>query len=176
MTINFILAMEPETEELVLPEKKKKKPRSVAEVESRQEDDAEYLQLLERIYSKISENTNPNNTEKKAIEPPQISRIGVKKVAWTNFSTECKTINRSMEHVMRFVLEELCTTGSLAKDNIFIINGRFQSLQLEAILKRYIVEYVVCRVCKSRHTELIKENRILFVKCQDCLVKTPVKR
>lgn len=38
----------------------------------------------------------------------------------------------------------------------------------EQVLKHYIREYVICKVCKSYDTVMEKENRLHFVKCSAC--------
>ena len=36
------------------------------------------------------------------------------------------------------------------------------------ILRRYANEYVICNGCKSPDTNLSKENRLLFIRCEKC--------
>lgn len=50
----------------------------------------------------------------------------------------CFSVNRKPDHVLAFVLAELGTTGSIGGDNKLIIKGRFQSKQLENVLRKYI--------------------------------------
>ncbi|KAG9640881.1 hypothetical protein KCU64_g12779, partial [Aureobasidium melanogenum] len=64
---------------------------------------------------------------------------------------------------------ELGTSGSVAGQGQLVIKGRFQQKQLENVLRRYIVEYVTCKTCRSPDTELNKgENRLYFVTCNSC--------
>jgi translation initiation factor 2 subunit 2 len=49
-----------------------------------------------------------------------------------------------------------------------IIKGRFQPLQIETVLRKYILEYVTCRTCRSPETKLHKENRLFFMTCEAC--------
>jgi len=50
-----------------------------------------------------------------------------------------------------------------------VIKGRFQQKQIENVLRRYIVEYVTCKTCRSPNTKLEKgENRLYFVECLNC--------
>ena len=93
----------------------------------------------------------------------------------TNRKVYVFSINRKPEHVLEFVLTELGTTGSLTLDNKLIIKGRFQSKQLENVLRKYIAEYVTCRTCRSPNTDLKKENRILFKVCRDCNATSSVQ-
>lgn len=40
--------------------------------------------------------------------------------------------------------------------------------QIENVLRRYIVEYVTCKTCKSPDTILTKDNRLFFMTCESC--------
>ena len=71
-----------------------------------------------------------------------------------------KKLNRSSDHVIQFLLAELGTTGSIDQSQALIIRGRFQQKQIEAVIKRYVQEYVQCKTCKSPDTVLHKENRL----------------
>merc|ERR1739841_174666 len=80
----------------------------------------------------------------------------------------CKRMKRTDEHVTQFLFAELGTSGSVDGSRRLVIKGRFQQKQIENILRRYIVEYVTCKTCKSPDTLLEKDNRIYFVTCQSC--------
>jgi len=72
-----------------------------------------------------------------------------------------------LTHGTRFA--ELGTSGSVDGQRRLIIKGRFQQKQIENVLRRYIVEYVTCKTCRSPDTELSKgENRLYFVTCHSC--------
>jgi len=139
-------------------------------VSSESDRDYTYTELLARIYEQIVADKGgmEGGKGKKSIEPPEVGKIGTKKVAWANFVSNCRSIGRKPEHVVEFVLTELGTTGSLDGQNKFIIKGRFSSKQLESVLSKYIKEYVACSTCRFLNTELKRENRILFKVCKDC--------
>ncbi|GAA5847448.1 hypothetical protein JCM9279_000486 [Rhodotorula babjevae] len=40
--------------------------------------------------------------------------------------------------------------------------------QIENVLRRYIVEYVTCKTCKSPDTTMTKDNRLFFMTCSSC--------
>jgi translation initiation factor 2 subunit 2 len=64
---------------------------------------------------------------------------------------------------------ELGTSGSVDGSKRLVIKGRFQQKQIENVLRRYIVEYVTCKTCRSPDSELTKgENRLSFVTCNSC--------
>merc|ERR1711939_883240 len=103
------------------------------------------------------------------IPPPQCLREGNKKTIFANIAEICKRMKRTDEHVTQFLFSELGTSGSVAGQGQLVIKGRFQQKQLENVLRRYIVEYVTCKTCRSPNTELSKgENRLYFVTCNSC--------
>ena len=125
--------------------------------------DYTYDELLDRIYSQI--------TEKEAvihIKTPIVCREGTKKTAWVNFQEVCKCMSREGDHVQQYMLAELGAKGAIDGAGRFIIAGRFQPIQIENLVKRYIAEYVKCSACRCLHTTLSKENRLFFLTCQEC--------
>ncbi|KAI3845466.1 hypothetical protein MKX03_023401 [Papaver bracteatum] len=80
----------------------------------------------------------------------------------------CKAMHREPEHVMSFFLVELGTTGSLDGEQRLGIKGRFVQRNFEVILRRYANEYVRCNACRTSDTILSKEDRLFFVRCEQC--------
>ena len=132
--------------------------------------DYTYDDLLSRVFS-IIRAANPDVDAKgglKRIPPPQAFREGNKKTVFANLNEICKRLKRNPEHVVQFMFAELGTSGSVDGSARLIIKGRFQGKQLENVLRRYIMEYVTCKTCKSPDTILSKENRIYFMDCEKC--------
>ncbi|GAB7358872.1 hypothetical protein MBLNU230_g4095t1 [Neophaeotheca triangularis] len=103
------------------------------------------------------------------IPPPQCLREGNKKTIFANIAEICKRMKRTDEHVTQFLFAELGTSGSVDGSRRLVIKGRFQQKQIENVLRRYIMEYVTCKTCRSPDTELNKgENRLYFVTCNSC--------
>jgi translation initiation factor 2 subunit 2 len=103
------------------------------------------------------------------IPPPQCLREGNRRTIFANIADICKRMKRSDDHVMQFLFAELGTSGSVDGSRRLVIKGRFQQKQIENVLRRYIVEYVTCKTCRSPDTELNKgENRLYFVTCNSC--------
>lgn len=131
-----------------------------------------YDLLLSRFFNLLTEK-NPDHATGGAksykIPPPQCMREGNKKTIFANLPEICKRMKRSEEHVTTFLFAELGTSGSTAGTGGLVIKGRFQAKQLENVLRKYIIEYVSCKTCRSPDTELSKgENRLSFVTCNSC--------
>jgi len=133
--------------------------------------DYTYQELLTRFYASLHA-SNPSlltSTGKRyTIAPPSIHREGNKKSIFANITDICKRMHRQPEHVIQYLFAELGTTGSVDGSGRLVIKGRFQQKQIENVLRRYIVEYVTCKTCKSPDTLLTKENRIFFMACESC--------
>jgi len=133
--------------------------------------DYSYQELLHRFYIQLHL-SNPalfsSSTKRYTIAPPSIMREGNKKTIFANIPDICKRMHRQPEHVIQFMFAEMGTTGSVDGSGRLVIKGRFQQKQIENVLRRYIVEYVTCKTCKSFDTLLTKENRIFFMSCMSC--------
>ncbi|KAM0722810.1 hypothetical protein Q7P37_002252 [Cladosporium fusiforme] len=131
-----------------------------------------YESLLSRFFSMLAD-SHPDlgggGMKSYKIPPPQCLREGNKKTIFANIAEICKRMKRTDEHVTQFLFAELGTSGSVDGSRRLVIKGRFQQKQIENVLRRYIVEYVTCKTCRSPDTELNKgENRLYFVTCNSC--------
>ncbi|XP_021766887.1 eukaryotic translation initiation factor 2 subunit beta-like [Chenopodium quinoa] len=132
--------------------------------------DYTYEELLGRVFNILREN-NPElagDRRRTVMRPPQVLREGTKKTVFVNFMDLCKTMHRQPEHVMTFLLAEMGTSGSLDGQQRLVVKGRFAPKNFEGILRRYVNEYVICNGCKSSDTILSKENRLFFLRCEQC--------
>ncbi|KAI9320984.1 domain found in IF2B/IF5-domain-containing protein [Dichotomocladium elegans] len=176
--------------------KKKKKKKNMAEFEAElaeagEEDDANnegnktkegdeawlksdrdytYEELLGRVFKILRQNNPELAGEKKrfTIVPPSIHRDGNKKTVFANVAEICRRLHRQPEHVIQYLFAELGTNGSVDGSQRLILKGRWQQKQIENVLRRYIVEYVTCKTCKSPDTILSKDNRLYFMQCESC--------
>lgn len=131
-----------------------------------------YDLLLGRFFSLLAQK-NPDHamsgSRSYKIPPPQCMREGNKKTIFANIQEICKRMKRTEEHVTAYLFAELGTNGSVDGSRRLVIKGRFQQKQLEAVLRKYIIEYVTCKTCRSPDTDLSKgENRLSFVTCNSC--------
>jgi translation initiation factor 2 subunit 2 len=147
----------------------------------RDEDDvhAEYTYdvLLDKVVDLLHAN-NPDLVEKKRtrIKPPQLQMIGSRKTLWVNFQEICTMMQRDAQHVYSFLMAELGTEGSIDGQDRLIIRGRYLPKYIESLLRKYVVEYVTCEMCRSPNTDLIRDqsSRLYFVNCRDCGSKRSV--
>ncbi|GAA6056450.1 hypothetical protein JCM3770_007474 [Rhodotorula araucariae] len=134
--------------------------------------DYTYTELLGRFFSLLYQShpslSGGTNKKKYTIPPPQLFREGNKRSIFANIADICKRMHRQPEHVIQFLFAELGTNGSVDGSARLVIKGRFQQKQIENVLRRYIVEYVTCKTCKSPDTTMTKDNRLFFMTCSSC--------
>lgn len=133
--------------------------------------DYTYEDMLDRVMG-ILHAQNPNLIEKKrrTMKPPQLTRVGTKKTLWVNFQEICTMMQRSPQHVFQFFMAELGTEGSIDGNQRLVIRGKYVPKYIESLLRKYIVSYVTCEMCRSPNTELTRDpaTRLNFCKCHDC--------
>lgn len=133
-----------------------------------------YEDLLSRFFNILKTN-NPElagdrSGPKFRIPPPVCQREGSKKTLFANVQEIATVLQRNPEHLIQFLFAELGTSGSIDGEKRLVLKGKFQPKQMESVLRRYIIEYVTCKTCKSMNTELKREsaNRLHFLSCKAC--------
>lgn len=130
-----------------------------------------YDELLNLVVDLLQTN-NPALVDKKKrnIKPPQMTMLTSKKTMWVNFQEICSMMQRSPEHVMAFFFAELGTDGNMDGNQRLIIRGKYVPKYIESLLRKYVVEYVTCEMCRSPNTCLKKDSgtRLHFLECSDC--------
>lgn len=133
--------------------------------------DYTYPELLDRIMNILHDN-NPDLIRKKRrnMQPPQLTRVGTRKTLWVNFQEICTIMQRPPEHVFQFFMAELGTDGSIDGNQRLVIKGRYLPKYIESLLRKYILGYVTCQMCRSPNTDLTKDqgSRLHFCECRDC--------
>jgi len=132
--------------------------------------EATYPELLSRFFSLLHAHNPELAGEKRryTIVPPIVNREGTKKTVFANLTDICRRMHRQPEHVIQFLYSELGTQGSVDGAQRLVMKGRYTQKQIENVLRKYIVEYVTCKICKSPDTLLGKENRLYFMTCESC--------
>ncbi|SGY13639.1 BQ5605_C010g05925 [Microbotryum silenes-dioicae] len=145
---------------------------AVAKAWLKEDRDYTYTELLGRFYQLLYAShpslSGAAGKKKYTIPPPQLFREGNKRSIFANVADICKRMHRQPEHVIQFLFAELGTNGSVDGAGRLVIKGRFQQKQIENVLRRYILEYVTCKTCKSPDTVLTKRERLFFIKCESC--------
>lgn len=143
--------------------------------------DYTYAELINRAFQFLH-GKNPalaagaSQRKRIRLELPQVAREGTKKTVFLNFGSICKSIHRQQDHLLAYMCAELGTTGNIQEGGRLVIKGRFGSEGIANVLKRYMLEYVICTSCRSPDTVLMRDanTRLYFVSCESCGAKRSV--
>lgn len=143
--------------------------------------DYTYAELINRAFQFLH-GKNPalagggSRRKKVSLQLPQVAREGTKKTVFLNFGSICKSIHRQQDHLLAYMSAELGTTGNIQEGGRLVIKGRFGAEGIANVLKRYMLEYVICTSCRSPDTVLMRDanTRLYFVSCESCGAKRSV--
>jgi translation initiation factor 2 subunit 2 len=131
-----------------------------------------YEELLERAVSQLSKK---EIVKRERFEIPRVSviREGARTVL-KNFSNIAKALNRSEEHLYKYLVKSLGTAGFIDGGRL-VLQGKFIEDEIQREINDYVKHYVLCKECSSPDTEFVKEERVLMLRCLACGAKHPVR-
>jgi len=91
-----------------------------------------------------------------------------------NFSQITETLRRDPSHLLKYLAKELATPAS-SDGTRAIFQSKVPQRIIQQKLENYVVDYVLCKECKRPDTKLVKQDRIIFIKCEACGAKSSVK-
>jgi len=130
--------------------------------------------LLERFYNS-SEGQQMKKKGRTIMARPKVVQIN-KKTSIVNFSEICNQINRKNTDVMAYICDELTVVCSITGNGALLMTGFYKPEKIEEVMRDYVTNYVQCNACLSDQTELIKEDRILYLICKKCKCKRAINK
>lgn len=141
--------------------------------ETKEEEYKDYNEMSDRLYLQLSqrkEKMDYNIENQIKVKQPEVTKINGKKTSFNNFRAICEFLNRKEDHVMKFLLFESSTTGSVNLSGALLIKGNYDTSDIENLLKKYLNEYVICYMCSNLKSKLEKDKkrRITYLICGNC--------
>jgi translation initiation factor 2 subunit 2 len=133
---------------------------------------ADYESLLKRLQDKLG-GTAKKATSRLEIPMPQIIWVG-KNTIFRNFMEFPRALRRDPEKILLYLNKELASAGYIAGERVIFL-GRKTPSSFQALLDRYIKEYVQCPVCGSPDTRTEKNKKLGFLICEACGAKSSIK-
>jgi len=128
----------------------------------------DYEQLLEKARKELPE----DSLKTKRFDIPNVKgHIQGNRTIISNFLQIASILRREPEHILKFILKELATPGELKKSGAVIIGTKVSASRINEKVQQYAKEFVLCTECGKPDTKLIKEDRLIFIKCQACGAK-----
>ncbi len=131
----------------------------------------EYKKALENVYKHL-----PNSILKKErFELPEVnSMIQGNKTIILNFNNISNKLHRESQHLLKFLLRELATPGNIEGPRL-VMGRKISSKLIKQKIEEYAKIFVLCPDCKKPDTKLIKQDKVLSIKCMACGAKHPIK-
>ncbi len=130
-----------------------------------------YEEMLDKAFEELPE---VSKEEIRFEIPTAQGNLAGNKTIITNLPQIAAQLRRPLEHLFKFLLRELATTGEI-KPGETIFTGRFRSEQINQKIQKYTKEFVLCHQCGKPDTELKKEAGATLLICEACGAKDSVR-
>jgi len=131
----------------------------------------DYNTLLDQAYK----NLKPIEHKGERFEIPKIEgHLEGTKTILTNLPQIASVLRRNMDHLLKFLLKELATSGSF-KQNRVVLMRKISSQKINEKIQDYTKEFVICKECGKPDTEITKDKGFPFVHCLACGAKHSVR-
>lgn len=131
----------------------------------------EYLKLLKEAKEKLPD----IQTTGSRFEIPIVrGHVQGNKTIITNFQQIVDKLGRPKEQLLKFLQRELATPAVL-EDQRLILGRKIPSGLINKKIDLYCKDFVVCKECGKPDTKILKEDRVMFLKCSACGAKHPIK-
>jgi translation initiation factor 2 subunit 2 len=130
----------------------------------------DYKTMLTRAYKNLPEVL----VEEDRFQIPRavVNRQGRRSVI-QNFKEIAEGLQRSPEHLLKFLLSETATRGNFDGDKV-VFQGRFNSDSIRNLVEIYTNKYVICPVCGRPDTHVIRDKRLSFLQCDACGARSSI--
>lgn len=129
----------------------------------------------ERLLKAAMQQMPRKDAEKKRFEIPKVATLlqGNKTII-RNFSEIAATFRRDERHLSKYLMKQLATPGNV-EAGALVLQRKVEQSMIQRKLEDYIREYVYCKVCGEPDTSLVREDRLVFMKCEACGARSPAK-
>lgn len=123
-----------------------------------------YEDMLKEAREKLPQTV----TATSRFEIPNVrGQIEGNKTIISNFFQIADVLGRKPQHLLKFVLKELATPGTIRKQAV-VLGSKVPASKINEKIKMYADEFVFCKECKGPDTKMIKEGDVYYIKCQVC--------
>ena len=131
-----------------------------------------YDALLKRARTQLPE----VGSKRERLELPRLNyaRIGMRTVIF-NFKEVADALDRDPQHLLKYLTGEMATAATIQGSRV-IFQGKFSEDTFHRLVDRYMETFVVCPICKSPDTKIVKERRLSFLICDACGARSSIKQ
>jgi len=92
-----------------------------------------------------------------------------------NFQSIVGRLGRGEDHVLRFLRNELGTSGQIDESGRARLTGSFNRSRVSEAVEAYTEEYVRCSECGLPDTRLEREQGVSMLRCEACGARSATK-
>ncbi len=131
-----------------------------------------YESLLERAKEHLPE--VQQSTER--FEVPKVKgHIQGNKTIISNIPQIAGLLHRPPKHILKFLNKGLATKGVFKKEQFVVFNTKIPASRINEKITEYTQQYVICPVCKKPETKIEKAAKGIYMRCNACGSRTPLK-
>jgi len=101
------------------------------------------------------------------VPDPDVRQEGNASV-YENFQDTVSRLGRDEDHVMKYLQNELGTSGHIDESGRARLTGEFGEDRIAAALDEYTEEYVLCDECGLPDTQIEREQGVQVLRCEAC--------
>ena len=133
--------------------------------------DFNYDSLLKKAMDSVPQKKGTG----KRFKVPQVStQAQGNRTSIKNFSDIASSLRREPSHISRYFAKELAVPVSI-QSGALVLQAKLSKDALQKKLEDYIKNFIYCRVCGEPDTNIEKQDRIIFLKCDACGAKSAAK-
>jgi translation initiation factor 2 subunit 2 len=106
------------------------------------------------------------------VPSPEIRQEGNATV-FENFQTVCDALGREDSDVMKFLQNELGTTGHIDESGRARLTGEFNQRRIDDAIDEYTEVFVICPECGLPDTRLEQDQGVPILRCEACGARSP---
>lgn len=130
----------------------------------------EYDDMLDQA---IEETPDIEGTGERFELPEPTVRQEGNATVFENFQSICTRLSRDEEHVVKFLQNELGTSGSIDEKGRARLTGEFGQSRIADAIDAYAETFVLCPECGLPDTQLQRKQGAILLKCEACGAQSP---
>ncbi len=130
-----------------------------------------YEDLLKKAQSELPELTSGD--ERFTIDKVQ-GHIEGSKTILSNLKKIAKDLGRDPTHLLKYLLRETASAGKYVGTRA-VFPAKISAKMFNKKIKKYASEFVFCSECNKPDTQIVEDKGIMYLRCQACGTKKPVK-
>ncbi len=112
---------------------------------------------------------------KERFEIPNVKgHIQGNKTVISNINQIANDLGRPVAHLVKFVLRELATPGTM-KGTSLIVGTKLPASRFNEKIRQYANEFVLCNECGKPDTKIEKSGNVSYLKCTACGTRQQVR-